>query len=756
MNKDVLKLLYIFFYLLISSSVSFGQQYKYFQIKVVDDQTNRGVPLVELRTTNQISYYTDNNGIIAFNEPDLMNQEVYFSIKSHGYEYPADAFGYRGKLINIVPGDSTVIKIKRTNIAERLYRVTGEGLFNDSQLLGFPIPLKQTFMNGKVMGQDTFIETLYKGKIFWLWGDTDRPSYPLGNYSTTGATSELPMKGGLDPGIGINLTYFTDKSGNTKKMCIVKGPGPVWMHWLVVIKDSMDNQRLIGSYTRVKSLGVNYEQGLALFNDSTDTFEPFVRFKLNSPLFPDGHAFRATVNGLEYIYFDFNTPYLTRVLADWNHIKNLSDYEGYTCLKEGSQFDSPDIKIDRTNNDKLIYQWKKNTEPLNADKEKVLLKNGKLKSGETILNLCDFLTGKPVVSKSGSVFWNAFRCKWVMVFEQVNGTSILGEVWYAEGDTPTGPWVYARKIVTHDNYTFYNVGQHPLFDQDNGRIIYFEGTYTDTFSGNRVITPRYNYNQMMYRLNLDDSRLYLPSPVYCVKDNKTNFRYLMRNGIDSLNIWRLIQEIPFFALPPDRSIKGLIPVYAVREKGKTRLQVVNPDAKVKPLFYGIPDSKLIVATPVTPDGTWDCKADELSLRMELHANGTLIEGTTSDKSLIIKKGSLLKDTIELFIEDIKEHRNYIVRARLTAGNISGEYRDIKDNLKGVFSGKQNEFNLQQLSSPMVVPLYEFKDHNGFYTYSVKSELEGLKRTETPVCRVWENPSSLLPLDFEAKPLPFIR
>ena len=233
MNRDVLKLFYVFLCLLISSSVSFGQQRKYFQIKVVDDQTNRGVPLVELKTTNLICYYTDNNGIIAFSEPDLMNQEVYFSIKSHGYEYPADAFGYRGKLINIVPGDSTVIKINRTNIAERLYRITGEGLYNDSKLLGYTIPLKQTFTNGKVMGQDTFVETLYKGKIFWLWGDTDRPSYPLGNYSTTGATSELPGKGGLDPGIGINLTYFTDKSGNTKKMCIIKGPGPVWMHWLV-------------------------------------------------------------------------------------------------------------------------------------------------------------------------------------------------------------------------------------------------------------------------------------------------------------------------------------------------------------------------------------------------------------------------------------------------------------------------------------------------------------------------------------------
>ncbi len=40
-----------------------------------------------------------------------------------------------------------------------------------------------------------------------------------------------------------------------------------------------------------------------------------------------------------------------------------------------------------------------------------------------------------------------------------------------------------------------------------GRLIYFEGTYTQTFSGNPVATPRYDYNQIMYRLDLADPRL---------------------------------------------------------------------------------------------------------------------------------------------------------------------------------------------------------------------------------------------------------
>ena len=99
-----------------------------------------------------------------------------------------------------------------------------------------------------------------------------------------------------------------------------------------------------------------------------------------------------------------------------------------------------------------------------------------------------------------------------MIFHEAGGVSSqLGEVYYAEADRLTGPWDRARKIVTHDKYTFYNPKQHPMFDQDGGRVIYFEGTYTAAFSRSRQRTPRYDYNQIMYRLDLSDPRLDLSS-----------------------------------------------------------------------------------------------------------------------------------------------------------------------------------------------------------------------------------------------------
>jgi len=63
---------------------------QYFKIQVVDRQTGRGVPLVQLRTTSNLRQYTDSNGIIAFHEPGLMDREVFFFVESHGYAFPKD------------------------------------------------------------------------------------------------------------------------------------------------------------------------------------------------------------------------------------------------------------------------------------------------------------------------------------------------------------------------------------------------------------------------------------------------------------------------------------------------------------------------------------------------------------------------------------------------------------------------------------------------------------------------------------------
>ena len=125
----------------------------------------------------------------------------------------------------------------------------------------------------------------------------------------------------------------------------------------------------------------------------------------------------------------------------------------------------------------------------------------------------NLVTAKPVQAHAASVRWNDYRRRYVMICQELHGSpSLAGEIWYAEADAPEGPWRWARKIVSHRDYTFYNPCQHAFFDSDGGRLIYFEGTYTAEFSGARDRTPRYNYNQVLYRLDLSDPRLKLPEP----------------------------------------------------------------------------------------------------------------------------------------------------------------------------------------------------------------------------------------------------
>ncbi len=48
--------------------------------------------------------------------------------------------------------------------------------------------------------------------------------------------------------------------------------------------------------------------------------------------------FACTIDGVEYFYFPEPYPNM-RVKADWASIQDLSAYEGFTCLKAGSNYD---------------------------------------------------------------------------------------------------------------------------------------------------------------------------------------------------------------------------------------------------------------------------------------------------------------------------------------------------------------------------------------------------------------------------------
>jgi hypothetical protein len=380
-------------------------------------------------------------------------------------------------------------------------------------LLGRKPPIQKPLINAQVTGQDGILTAIYGGKLYWFYGDTNRLSYALGNFSMTGATTALPEK--IDPSVGINLEYFTNKDGFVKPMAPIGGEGVVWLFGLVVIPDESGHERMLSYFQRRRGLGAVLENGFVVFNDEKEQFEKLKDVPLDPPIFPTGYPFRARgPDDGGYIYFTAPYPAL-RVKADWKSYLDLASYEGYTCLKPGTRYGSKEqAQLERGPDGKLVWGWKKNTPPLNQKEQQDLIAAGKMKSDESPFRLQNLEDGKPILLNNCSCFWNEYRRKYIMIASQSFGATMLGEVWYSEADRPEGPWVNARKIITHANkpgdaHDFYNPTQHPFFDQEGGRVIYLEGSYVNTFSGNPHPTPYYEYNQIMYRLDLSDPRLKL-------------------------------------------------------------------------------------------------------------------------------------------------------------------------------------------------------------------------------------------------------
>lgn len=473
-----------------------------FEIQVVDSESGRGVPLVELEMVNHVTYVTDSAGSVALGEPGLFGQTVFFHIRSHGYEFPKDGFGNAGVRLKINAQGKEIVRLKRLNIAERLYRTTGEGIYRDTVLLGYKPPIAAPLLNAQVLGQDSVQRAIYRGKIRWFWGDTLRLSYPLGNFRMSGAVSDLPDHGGLDPATGINLRYFTNFDGFAKGMFPIEPRGDlIWADGFMVLTNTEGSEEMIAHYQRLKGLGKPLGRGLAIYDDRTDEFKTLAPLDLNEPWrFPHGHPLSVSEGSSRYFYFGTAFP-TVRVPATKAAILDPNAYEAFSAFADSS------TNLNRDPQGRLVHRWTKSAPPTNPKNEAELIKSGSMKLEEAHFSPVDRSNNRVERIHGGTVCWNPHRKKWILIAVQEFGTSYLGEVWYSEADEPTGPWRHAVKIVTHDRYSFYNPAHHPFLDQEGGRFIYFEGTYTADFSGNPVHTPRYDYNGVMYRLDLQDPRL---------------------------------------------------------------------------------------------------------------------------------------------------------------------------------------------------------------------------------------------------------
>ncbi len=427
-------------------------------IQVVEKGSGWPVPLVELRTVHLERFVTDNAGLIAFDLPELMNKETWFDVLGNGYEVPKDGFGMNGVRLKAVPGKTLKVEVTRTIIARRLGRLTGAGLFAESQKLGRDLDWSES----GVLGSDSVQNAVYQGKLFWAWGDTLLAHYPLGIFDMSSATTSVQPLTSFEPPVRLNLSYFRDSKDRPRGVARMPGSGPTWVSAYVSLPDKSGKEHLVGSYIKVRNHLEAYEAGLCVWNDATSNFDQHRVLWTKSaaapkpPPYPDGHpALWKDAQGKSWVLFG-------------NPLPNLRCAASFEAWQDSST-------------------W----EPL--------------KSQPTLASANDDSEVKP---HSGSIAWNEYRQRWVTVFMQALGKpSAFGELWYAEAREPVGPWGKAVKILSHTNYTFYNPRLHSEFTPNASPILLFEGTYTEEFANHPHPTPRYNYNQILYRLDLDAPEL---------------------------------------------------------------------------------------------------------------------------------------------------------------------------------------------------------------------------------------------------------
>jgi hypothetical protein len=297
-----------------------------------------------------------------------------------------------------------------------------------------------------------------------------------------------------DPASGIAFDYFVGPDGFARAMMPLpeRPKGVVWIDSVFTVPDEKGNEKLVAHYSRREGLAKELEHGVAVFDDAKASFVPAKQLPLEEKWrHPRWHAVLLVEGGTKWLLFGRPGPNV-RVPATLAAVLDPARYEALTCEAE-----------------KGAWRWQKELPPTDSATEQRWVKAGKLKAEQARFYPANAAApGERVRLHSGTVRWNAYRKRWVMLAGEIGGKpSHLGEVWYAEAGHPTGPFAKAVKVVTHDRQSFYNVCHHAFLDRAGGRVVHFEGTYTADFSGSSHRTARYEYNQVLYRLDLDDVRL---------------------------------------------------------------------------------------------------------------------------------------------------------------------------------------------------------------------------------------------------------
>jgi hypothetical protein len=541
-----------------------------FGVRAIDRLTRRGIPLVLLRTLEE-TFVSDSQGFVADCRADHAAKLVAFAVSSDGYSL-ADG----SASLQVTPGQVATIELDRQNVAERLYRVTGEGIYRDSHLLGLTTPLAHPLIDGLVMGQALAGEQLFKGQVFWVWSDTFGPAHPLETVRVSAAVSVLPgQMGALDPQVGVDTQYFVGADGTAKAAIDNLAPAstPMELTSLLSVSAVGETERLFAVYAKLAADSTVVARGLAEYSASKQLFVPTaVTYAPDEGIRPDGQPILFRQGGVDEFYF--SAP--VRIAATAKALTTPATYEAWTALDPATP-----QNVLRAPNGSAAYAWRAGA-PLTTAAALAAAGLGKDQSIDD--RATDPSTGAHVGALSSGGAWNARRGRFVRILERMGGASSAGgETWYLEGDTPMGPWVYAIQILTHTAYSFSNPWIHGDLGHANDRFMLFEGTYSKRFESEKTpVTPRYDTNQIMYRLDVDDQRLAVPVPIYDLGGAAPG-DFASKERLPAA---ALADVAAFFA--PDRAMDGTVPVAWSGPSCGPRTLVVGDSPPTPPLFFASP------------------------------------------------------------------------------------------------------------------------------------------------------------------------
>lgn len=442
---------------LVAAAVTTVMAAEPFRIEFVDAENGWPVPLVELRTVHGVTFVSDNAGLVAFDAPELMGRETWCAVRGFGYGVPKDGFGFEGVRLTPRPGGELRVELERRIVAKRLGRITGAGMFCESQKLG----VAEAWPESPVVGCDSVQTAVFAGKLFWVWGDTSLANYPLGIFDGTAAHTPLPPLERLEPPLRLPFDYYLDAKGVPKGIARMPGGGPTWLTGVTTVRDRANAERLVATYLKIKPPLDAYRAGLCVWDARTEQFAELKTIWERSAREPRRPAI---LEGHPVEWRDeFGKPWL----LFGNPLPTMrcpATFEAWSDPDAWEQVDPPKRLRDAS--------------------------------------------GQAVEPHSGSLAWNPWRRRWVTIFmEKFGKPSAFGELWYAEAESPLGPWGTAVKVVSHDNYTFYNPRIHPAFTGADSSPLIFEATFTQQFADKPAAVARYDYNQLLYRLDLDDPAL---------------------------------------------------------------------------------------------------------------------------------------------------------------------------------------------------------------------------------------------------------